>query len=187
MRLPGHPVATETRRAGRSDVPAVPDGYHSVTPWLVSRDTGRVIDFAVAAFGAHEIAQVVDETGYVGHAEIRIGDSVVALFDARPGWPDTPALLRLFVDDADTTLARAVAAGADVVTPVTLLAFGDRVGRVRDPLGNIWWIQSHVEDVTWAELAVRSEDPAAMAAMREVQDSLDRELRRRVPPGSSVT
>ena len=99
------------------------------------------------------------------------------MFDARDGWPRTPAFLRLYVPDASAVYERALAAGATSVTEVTALFFGDRVRRVRDPLGNIWWIQSHDEDVDPAELTRRPQDPAAAQALRYVETSLDAVLR----------
>jgi uncharacterized glyoxalase superfamily protein PhnB len=164
------------RNTGQS---AAPSGYGTVTPWIISADTARLIDFAKAAFGAQELGRVPGPDGRIGHAEIRIGDSVVMMFDARDGWPDTPAFLRLYVPDADAVYQRALAAGATPVTSVTDLFFGDRIGRVRDPLGNIWWIQAHVEDVDPAELAQRPQDPAAIEALRYVESSLDAAMRER--------
>ena len=154
-----------------------PAGYHVVTPWVISRDTARLIDFTRQVFGATELARVPDPGGGIAHAEVRIGDSVVMMFDARDGWPDTPAFLRLYVTDADTACQRALAAGATPVTTVTGLFFGDRVGRIRDPLGNIWWIQAHVEDVDPADMAQRPHDPAAGDALRYVETSLDEAMR----------
>jgi hypothetical protein len=69
---------------------SVPEGYHAVTPWIISRDTARLLDFVKEAFGAEEIARVPNEDGTIGHAEFRIGDSIAMAFDAREGWPDTP-------------------------------------------------------------------------------------------------
>jgi PhnB protein len=158
---------------------AAPPGYGTVTPWVISPDTARLIDFAKAAFGAQELGRVPGPDGQIGHAEIRIGDSVVMMFDAWEGWPDTPAFLRLYVPDADAAHQRALAAGATSVTQVTALFFGDRVGRVRDPLGNIWWLQSHDEDVDPAELALRPQDPAAAEALNYVETSLDAAMRGR--------
>jgi uncharacterized glyoxalase superfamily protein PhnB len=149
-------------------VKPVPEGYHSVTPWLISRDTAALLDYLRAAFDAEEIARVVDYDGSIGHAEVRIGDSVVMMFDAKPHWPPTPGFLRLYVADADAMHEQAVAAGGTSVTEVTHLFFGDRVGRVRDPLGNLWWIQTRVEDVAPAELQRRLADPTFIAAMRYV-------------------
>lgn len=146
----------------------VPAGYHTVTPWLISRDTAQLIEYLKAAFGAEELARIVGVDGRIGHAEVRIGDSVVMLFDARPEWPATPGFLRLYVEDADAVHRQAVAAGGTSVTEVTHLFFGDRVGRVRDPLGNLWWIQTRVEDVTVEEMAARLDDPAFTAAMAYV-------------------
>jgi PhnB protein len=157
---------------------ATPAGYSTVTPWVISSDTARLIDFVQAAFGAHELARMPGPDGRIGHAEVRIGDAIVMMFDRADGWPETPAFLRMYVEDADLVYERALAAGATSVTPVTGLFFGDRVGRVRDPLGNIWWIQAHVEDVDPAELARHPQDPAAMAALRSVETSLDEAMRR---------
>jgi PhnB protein len=161
-----------------SDRPA-PPGYGTVTPWIISPDTARLIEFVTSAFGALELARMAGPDGQIGHAEVRIGDSVVMMFDARAGWPATPAFNRLYVADADATYRQALAAGATAVTEVTGLFFGDRVGRVRDPLGNIWWIQAHVEDVDPAELARRPQDPAAMQALQYVESSLDAAMRAR--------
>jgi PhnB protein len=157
----------------------IPDGYGTVTPWVISPDTARLIDFTRDAFGAVELARVAGADGGIGHAEVRIGDSVVMMFDSRPGWPATPAFLRLYVPDADVAYERALAAGATSVTEVTGLFFGDRVGRVRDPLGNVWWIQAHVEDVDPAELARRPQEPAAAEALRYVETSFDTAMRQR--------
>ena len=163
---------------------AAPPGYGTVTPWIISRNAGRLIEFTKAAFGAQELARIPGPDGGIGHAEVRIGDSIVMMFDARDGWPDTPAFLRVYVPDADAAFQRALAAGATPVTAVTGLFFGDRVGRVRDPLGNIWWLQAHVEDVDPAELARRPQDPAAAEALRYVETSLDAAMREQALEGT---
>jgi PhnB protein len=146
----------------------VPEGYSTVTPWIVSRDTARLLDFVARAFGAEELARVELEDGSIGHAEFRVGDCIVMAFDAKPQWPDTPALLRLYVEDADAVHRQAVEAGATSVTEMTELFFGDRVGRVRDPLGNLWWIQSRIEDLDPEEMARRAGEPEHIAAMEYV-------------------
>jgi PhnB protein len=135
------PDTSNPIEAGAGSLP-VPEGYHTVTPWIISRDTAGLIEFVVRAFGAEEIARIQDERGVIGHAEFRIGDSVIMGFDAKPEWPDTPAFLRLYVEDADAAHRRAIEAGATSVTEVTHLYWGDRVGRVRDPFGNVWWLQT---------------------------------------------
>jgi PhnB protein len=154
----------------------VPEGYRAVTPWIISRDTARLLDFVKGAFGAEEIARVPNEDGTIGHAEFRVGDSIVMAFDAKEGWPDTPGFFRLYVEDGDAVNRRALEAGAVSVTEMTHLFFGDRVGRVRDPQGNVWWIQSRVEEVDAEEMEKRAGEKGYVDAMQYVQESLDREL-----------
>jgi PhnB protein len=155
-----------------SPLAPVPEGYHSVTPWIITRDTAALLDFLHRAFGAEELARILDADGRIGHAEARIGDSVVMAFDAPEQWPGTPSFLRLYVADGDAVHARALAAGATSITEMTNLFFGDRVGRVRDPFGNVWWIQTRVEEVALDDMAARASDPAAAVAMQYVQASL---------------
>ena len=153
-----------------------PAGYTTVAPWIVTHDTGRLLDFIATVFDGEELARVPLEDGSIGHAEIRVGDTVLLAFDHRAGWPDTPSLLRVFVPDADATMSRAVAAGGRVVTRPLTQAFGQRGGRVRDPFGNIWWISAIVEDVAPEDVMRRLAEPVYADAMREAQETLDREL-----------
>ncbi|WIV58657.1 VOC family protein [Amycolatopsis nalaikhensis] len=152
----------------------VPDGYTTVTPWIIGRDTAALIDFLKRAFDAEEIGRVVGEDGKIGHAEVRIGDAVVMAFDARDDWPDTLAFLRLYMPDSEETQRRAIEAGATEVTRQTVLFFGDRVGRVRDPFGNLWWIQTRLENLDEAEMARRAQLPEYVEAMNYVQGALPR-------------
>jgi hypothetical protein len=101
------------------------------------------------------------------------------LFDSYEGWPETPGFFRLYVADANATYEQAIRAGATLVTEVTELFWGDRVGRVRDPFGNIWWLQSHATDVPHDQIQARMEDPAMVEAMRYVQQTLVDALGRR--------
>jgi PhnB protein len=151
--------------------PPIPDGYGTVTPWVVTRDTRRLLAFITQAFDAEELGRVEVEGGAIGHAEARIGDSIIMMFDS-PFPVATPGLLRLYVQDADAVVERAVAAGATVVTRLTELAWGDRVGRVRDPLGNLWWIQERMEEPTPEEMARRLQDPKFTQAMVYLQSTL---------------
>ncbi|MFD9725054.1 VOC family protein [Streptomyces sp. NPDC059072] len=153
-----------------------PEGYTSVAPWVVTDDTGALLDFITAAFDGVELARVPVADGTIGHGEIRVGDTVVLAFDRRPDWPEMPALLRVYVPDADTAVAAAVAHGATVVTEITDSAWGDRGGRVRDPFGNIWWVMSRTEDVAPDEAWQRLSQPEYAAAMRIAQETLDAEL-----------
>ena len=153
-----------------------PQGYTAATPWIIGPDTRGLLAFMTDAFGATELALVPNADGSVGHAEARIGDAIVMGFDRPKGWPSTPAFIRLFVADADVAFKSAIAAGAEPITDVTLLAFGDRVGRVRDPFGNVWWLQTHVEDVGEADMAARRDEPKWVKSMAYVQQSLEQAL-----------
>src|SRR5690606_32591460 len=124
-----------------------PAGYTSVAPWVVTEDTGALLDFVAQVLDGEEIARVATDDGSFEHGELRVGDTVILAFGQRPEWPAMPSLLRVWVPDADAAFGRAVAAGATVVTELSDSAFGQRGGRIKDPFGNIWWVVSHVEDV----------------------------------------
>ena len=148
----------------------VPEGYHTVTPWLITRGhTAELIDFIVEVFDATDLGRV-GEAPNIGHAEVRIGDSVVMLFD-KPDWPGTPAFLRLYVEDDEATLAKATNLGATVVTEPTELFWGDRVSRFADPFGNLWWLHQRVTEPTAEELDERMQDPKFIEAMNYVQSA----------------
>ncbi|GIE93348.1 VOC family protein [Paractinoplanes rishiriensis] len=165
---------------------STPEGYTTVAPWVVTDDTGALLDFITAAFEGVETGRVPTEDGLIGHAEIRVGDTVVLAFDRRPEWPAMPSLLRVFVADADAAFGRAVAAGATVVTGLDDNAFGQRGGRVRDPFGNIWWVVSHVEDVPENEVWRRLQEPRYAESMKVAQETLDAELSGRAEGRSSA-
>ncbi|MGZ0146303.1 VOC family protein [Kribbella sp. WER1] len=152
----------------------IPDGYHTVTPWIIGRDTAGLMEFLAAAFDAEDLGgRVVDEHGQIGHAEMRIGDSVVMMFD-KPDWTETPtpAFLRLYVPDVHATLKQAVAAGGTVVTEPTHLFWGDIVARVHDPYGNLYWLQTRIEDVSPEEMTRRLSDEKFVKAMEYVQSAV---------------
>jgi PhnB protein len=153
-----------------------PEGYTTVAPWVVTDDTGAFLDFVVEAFGGEELTRVATEDGSIGHGEIRVGDTVVLAFDRHADWPHMPSLLRVFVADADQTFAQAIAAGGQVVTSLANNAFGQRGGRVKDPFGNIWWVVSHVEDVSENDMWKRLREPVYAEDMRVAQETLDAEL-----------
>jgi PhnB protein len=152
-------------------ITTIPPGYGTVTPWLISNDAAGLIAFIERAFDGELIGRVDNPDGTVGHAELKIGTSIVMTFDGKPEWGPTPAFLRLYLPDAEATFQKAVEAGATAVTRVTHLAFGDKVGRVRDPFGNVWWLQQRVEDVSEEELARRWQDPKWAEAMAYVQSA----------------
>lgn len=155
---------------------AAPEGYTTVAPWVVTDDTGAFLDFVTEVLGGEELARVPTEDGLTGHAEIRVGDTIVLAFDRHADWPAMPSLLRVFVADADAAFSRAVAAGGRVVTAVADSAFGQRGGRIKDPFGNIWWVVSCVEEVSEDEMWRRLQDPVYAKTMRVAQETLDAEL-----------
>ena len=143
-------------------VKAIPEGYHSVTPYLIIDGAEEAIRFYEQAFGATELLRL-PMGDKIGHAEIRIGDSVIMLSDE---WPDQGKLgpksrggstagLMIYVEDVDAAFARAVAAGATVERPVEDQFYGDRSGNVVDPFGHSWTLATHVEDVPEEEMQRR--------------------------------
>jgi len=153
-----------------------PEAYTTVTAWITTEDTGALLDFITAAFDGVELGRVAVENGAIGHAEIKVGDTVLLAFDRSPDWPPMPSLLRIWVADPDATVAKATAAGARILTELSDSAWGDRGGRVIDPFGNIWWVMSHVEDVPEAEMWQRMSDPKYAASMENAQQTFDAEM-----------
>jgi uncharacterized glyoxalase superfamily protein PhnB len=155
-------------------VKAIPDGYSTVTPWIISKDSTGLIGFLEKAFGAKEEpgSRMQNADGSVGHVEVKLGNSKVLLFDSHKTSKQTPAFLRLYTEDVDSTYQQALASGATEITKPTELFWGDRVGRVRDPLGNIWWLQSRVKDVPVTDMKARMKEPAMVQAMQYVQQTL---------------
>ena len=119
-------------------VKAKPDGYHSVTPYLVVDGAARVIDFLEQVFDAEEVVRLAAPGNRIGHAELRIGDSLVMLGDAHGEHQAMQAMLYVYVDDVDASYQRALAAGGTSVQAPTDQFYGDRSGGVKDPCGNLW-------------------------------------------------
>lgn len=144
-------------------VKAIPDGYHSITPYLVIRGAAAAIDFYTQVFGATELVRMPQPDGRIGHAELKIGDSMIMMADEYPEMqvvgPQTlgnsSVGLLLYVDDADATFAKAVAAGATVDKPMADQFYGDRSGTLKDPWGHKWTIATHKEDVSPEEMKKR--------------------------------
>lgn len=141
-------------------VKPIPDGYHSLTPYLIIEGTSEAIAFYQQAFGATVRVRHDVEGRGIMHAEIRIGDSPLMLADAAPGidargpksFGGSPASLMLYVEDVDASFARAVGAGAKVLHPVADQPYGDRMGGLEDPFGYRWWVASRVEDLSPGEV-----------------------------------
>ena len=145
----------------------IPDGYHTVTPYLIVKGAGEAIEFYKKAFGAEELFRMPGPGGRgVMHAEIRIGDSVIMLADEFPDRGYLSPLARggatssllLYVEDVDASFARAIAAGATEKMPVSDMFWGDRYGQVSDPFGHDWSIATHKEDVAPEDMARRQQE-----------------------------
>jgi len=144
-------------------VKPIPEGYHSVTPYLVVQGAAQLIDFLKQAFDAKETERMAQPDGTIAHAEVRIGDSVVMMADppgadaSAQGFGPMPAMIHLYVNDADAAYKRALTAGADSLEEPADQFYGDRRAGVRDRFGNLWYIATHKEDVTPEEMRRRSE------------------------------
>ncbi len=146
-------------------VKPTPDGYHSVTPYLIVKGAAAAIEFYKRAFGATELMRMEGTGGMVGHAEIRIGDSAVMLADEFPGMGfrgpkplgGAGVSLLIYVEDVDARFEQAVAAGAKMLRPVKDQFYGDRSGTLEDPFGHVWTVATHTEDVSPEEMKRRSE------------------------------
>lgn len=137
-------------------VKPIPDGYRTVTPYLVIERAPECIEFIKQAFDGRERFRMDNPDGTIGHAEVEIGDSVVMIGSAGAENPPIPAMIHLYVEDCDKTFARALEAGAEKVRDLETMFYGDRSGGVRDGSGNTWWITTHVEDVSPEEMAARA-------------------------------
>ena len=142
-----------------ADVKPIPDGYHSVTPYLVIKGAAAAIDYYKEAFGATELFRMEHE-GKVGHAEIKIGDSPIMLADEHPEMGHvgpktlggTPVGIMIYVDDVDTVYNRAIAKGGVEFKPLQDQFYGDRSGTLTDPFGHLWTVATHKEDVSPEEM-----------------------------------
>jgi PhnB protein len=146
-------------------VQPIPEGYHSITPYLVIKGASTAIDFYKKAFGAEEIFRMEDPvTKKIGHAELKIGDSHIMLADEYPdmGYRSPQTLggpgvsLLLYVRDCDAVVKKAIDAGAKLERPIQDQFYGDRSGTLQDPFGHVWTVATHIEDVPPQEMMERS-------------------------------
>ena len=155
-----------------ANVKPIPDGYHSVTPYITVNDAAAAITFYKRAFGAEEKMRMNGPDGKVGHAELKIGDSMIMLADEMPhgglrspkSLGGTTAGMFIYVNDVDSVFNQAVSAGAKVEMPVADQFWGDRYGKLMDPFGHSWSVATHKEDLTPEEMSKR-----AKAAMEKMQ------------------
>jgi len=148
-----------------SKVSHIPEGFHSVTPYLIVKGAAQAIEYYKKVFGATEVLRMDQPDGKVGHAELKIGDSRIMLADENPKLGQghvsaasvgaSPVSLYLYIPDVDRVVERAVAAGAKILKPVQDQFYGDRTGFLQDPFGHLWSVATHVEDVAPQELEER--------------------------------
>ena len=148
-----HPYAKTQNMA----VNPIPDGYHSVTPFLTVKGAAKLMEFVKQAFDAKEIHCMNRRDGTIGHAAVRIGDSIVEMAEASVDLKPMPGAIHLYVSDTDVTYERALQSGATSLhTPMDMF-YGERGAAVKDPVGNYWYIATHTEDVSRHELEKRSD------------------------------
>jgi PhnB protein len=147
------------------NIKPIPDGYHTLTPYLVVRGAAAALEFYAKAFAATELMRLDAPGELIAHAEFKIGDSHFMLADENPNCSDispqalggTPVKLHLYVTDTDAVFAAAIQAGATEIMPPTNQFWGDRMGAVTDPFGHKWLIATHIEDVDPSEFQGRME------------------------------
>ena len=143
-----------------STMKPIPEGYHSVTPYMICKGAAEAIEFYKKAFGAVEVMRMAGPNGQIGHAEIKIGDSHIMLSDEHPEvgiyspqhYGGSPISVLIYVENADATVNAAVGAGAKVTRPLKDEFYGDRAGTVVDPFGHQWYVHTHIKDVSPEEL-----------------------------------
>ncbi len=143
---------------------AIPDGYSNVTPYLIVSDGASAIDFYKSIFGASEVMRIPGPGGRVGHAELRIGNSIIMLADEHPqvgarspqSIGGSPVSFLLYVDQVDVVTQKAEAAGAKILRPPKDQFYGDRTATLTDPFGHQWTVATHVEDVAPEEMQKRA-------------------------------
>jgi len=140
-------------------VQPIPEGYSTVTPYLMPEDADRLIRFLQEAFDAELLGRHDSPDGRMMHASLQIGDSKVMMGEATDQWPAMPAMLHLYVEDVDAVFRQAIAAGGRAIREPEDQFYGDRSGGLVDPAGNQWWVTTHIEDVSPEEMERR------MAAM----------------------
>ena len=151
-----------------ADVKPIPEGYHSLTPYLIIDGAAKALEYYTKAFGATELFRMEHE-GKIGHAEMKIGDSPFMLADenAQMGFKGpkalggTPVSLMIYVDDVDSTFKQALEAGGVEMKPLQDQFYGDRSGTLTDPFGHVWTVATHKEDVSPEEMDKRLKAMAA--------------------------
>jgi len=136
-------------------VKPIPEGYATITPYLIVEDADRLVEFVETIFDGKLLFQMRNEAGRISHGEMKIGNSMLMLSEASGEWKPTNTMLHLYVEDVDTVYKKALEAGAVSVKEPQDQFYGDRSGCVRDWFGNFWGIATHIEDVSEEEIQKR--------------------------------
>jgi uncharacterized glyoxalase superfamily protein PhnB len=147
-------------------VKPIPDGYHTVTPYLTVDDPAPVIEFLKKAFDAQETFAMRDEKGNIGHAEVKVGSSMLMLGRAHDQWKTRPGNFYVYVEDCDAIYKKALAAGGTSISEPETQFYGDRHGGVTDSQGNNWWIATHVKDVSPEDMERAAREKQAATAKK---------------------
>ncbi|HEX3006058.1 MAG TPA: VOC family protein [Bacteroidales bacterium] len=168
---------------GTQKIRVVPENYTSVTPWIISPSSASLIEFMKEAFEAEEIpnSRIKNADGAIIHVVVKIGNALLMLFDSRDDWPPTPAFLNLYVEDIEKVYQKSIQLGAIPVTNITRLWFGEKVCRLLDPFGNLWWVNERVEEIDFTqpgEIEKRASSAEAIGGIVYIQRSLDEAIKR---------
>lgn len=136
-------------------VKPIPDGYHTITPYLIVEDADRLVEFIEQVFDGKLIFKMETDKGRISHGEMKIGDSMLMLSEAAGEWKATQTMLYLYVNDVDAIHKKALAIGATQIKEPEDQFYGDRSSMVQDSFGNCWGIATHIEDVSEAEMEQR--------------------------------
>ncbi len=141
-----------------TSVKPIPEGYHTITPFIVATGANALLDFLKSSFGARELSIMRTPEGTIAHADLMIGDSHLMLSEATERYPAMPAMIYLYAENCDDWYHKAIAAGGTSLREPTDEFYGDRSCGVKDASGNQWWIATHIEDVSPEEMKRREEE-----------------------------
>jgi PhnB protein len=150
----------------KKSVKPIPDGYHTVTPFVIAEGASKLMDFIVRAFGGEITSEMKSDDGKVMHATVKIGDSLVMVSDAMENFPPMPAMLYVYVEDVDSVYRQALNVQGESLREPTDEFYGDRSAGIKDEWGNQWWIATHQEDPTPEEMKKRQEEMMGASSHR---------------------